>query len=67
MKTDRVERTLSSTVSLRDAEPEQRPDAARAVLAELFELLEDYAPTWYTEELHNRAGAALGLKDYRAA
>jgi hypothetical protein len=29
------------------------------VLEELFELLEDYAPTWYTEELHNRAVAAL--------
>ncbi len=31
-----------------------------AVLRELFELLQDYAPTWYTEELHNRAAAALG-------
>ena len=31
-----------------------------ALLRELFELLEDYAPTWYTEELHNRAAAALG-------
>ena len=30
------------------------------VLRELFELLEDYAPIWYTEELHNRAAAALG-------
>ena len=25
---------------------------------ELFELLEEYAPTWYTEEHHNRAVAA---------
>jgi hypothetical protein len=31
-----------------------------ALLRELFELLEDYAPTWYTEELHNRAAHALG-------
>ncbi len=31
-----------------------------AVLRELFELLEDYAPIWYTEELHSRAAAALG-------
>jgi hypothetical protein len=31
-----------------------------AILRELFELLEDYAPSWYTEELHNRAAAALG-------
>lgn len=29
------------------------------VLKELFELLEDYAPTWYTEEIHNRAAAVL--------
>jgi hypothetical protein len=31
-----------------------------AVLRELFELLEDYAPSWYTEEIHDRAAAALG-------
>src|SRR5262245_30445647 len=29
------------------------------VLRELFNLLEQYAPTWYTEEHHNRAAAAL--------
>ena len=29
------------------------------VLRELFNLLEQYAPTWYTEEYHNRAVAAL--------
>jgi len=33
---------------------------ASSVLRELFELLQDYAPIWYTEELHNRAAAALG-------
>ncbi len=31
-----------------------------SILRELFELLQDYAPIWYTEELHNRAAAALG-------
>jgi hypothetical protein len=36
------------------------PMNALAVLQELVELLEDYAPTWYTEEHHNRAAAALG-------
>jgi len=36
-----------------------RVPATRDVLEELFELLEDYAPTWYTEEHHNRAVAAL--------
>lgn len=29
------------------------------IYAEMFELLEDYAPSWYTEELHNRAAAGL--------
>lgn len=32
---------------------------AHAVLQEMFELLEDYAPIWYTEDLHNRAMAIL--------
>ena len=35
-----------------------------AVLREVFELLEDYAPTWYTEELHKRAAMALGEPVY---
>jgi hypothetical protein len=30
-----------------------------AVLEELFVLLEDYAPVWYTKEHHDRAIAAL--------
>jgi len=38
----------------------RRPSEANAALRELFELLEDYAPAWYTEEHHNRAAAALG-------
>ena len=29
------------------------------VLKEVFELLEEYGPVWYTEELHNRMKAAL--------
>jgi hypothetical protein len=31
------------------------------VLRELFDLLEDYSPVWYTEENHHRAVAALKL------
>jgi len=34
--------------------------APSEVFRELFELLEEYAPAWYTEEHHNRAIAALG-------
>lgn len=30
-----------------------------AIFKELFELLEDYGPVWYSEELHERARAAL--------
>jgi hypothetical protein len=35
------------------------PLTAKEALAELIELLEDYAPAWYTEEHHQRAVAAL--------
>jgi len=34
------------------------------VYAEMFTLLEEYAPTWYTEDLHYRAAA--GLEELRA-
>ncbi len=30
-----------------------------AVLQELFDLLEDYGPTWYTQEAHDRAFQVL--------
>lgn len=30
------------------------------VLRELFELLQDYAPMWYTERHHNQLAAAIG-------
>jgi hypothetical protein len=33
--------------------------SVNAVLQELYELLEDYSPMWYTERHHNRASAAL--------
>jgi hypothetical protein len=31
------------------------------LLAELYDLLEKYAPAWYTEELHHKAESALRL------
>jgi hypothetical protein len=31
----------------------------KEVLSELRDLLEDYAPTWYTEEHHRRVESAL--------
>jgi hypothetical protein len=31
----------------------------REVLEEVFELLEEFGPVWYTEDLHNRVLEAL--------
>ena len=38
---------------------QRKPASGSVVLRELFELLEDYAPSWYTEEHHKRVVAAL--------
>jgi hypothetical protein len=35
------------------------------VYSEMFNLLEEYAPSWYTEDLHCRA--AVGLEELKAA
>jgi hypothetical protein len=41
----------------------QKPQSAVVISAflELFELLEEYAPAWYTEELHGRAARAMRI------
>jgi hypothetical protein len=46
----------------KDHKNDHRPNpiTPAAVLQELFELLEDYSPAWYTQESHDRALAALG-------
>jgi hypothetical protein len=36
--------------------------SVRTVLEEVFELLEDYAPLWYTEEHHDRILTALRIR-----
>jgi hypothetical protein len=41
---------------------EQETANAPDAFVELFELLETYAPTWYTEEHHHRAVAALRVR-----
>jgi hypothetical protein len=48
-------------------EPPEMPVNQHAVLKELFELLEDYAPTWYTQEIHDRAVAALVQREHQGA
>jgi hypothetical protein len=44
-----------------DVTTEMELDRQKAieVLGELYNLLEDYGPTWYSEELHCQAEAAL--------
>ena len=39
--------------------PPRQENIAKAALEELFALLEDYGPSWYTEEHHKRAMSAL--------
>ena len=39
--------------------PRQVHQQAKEVLQVLFGLLEEYAPSWYTEELRDKAQAAL--------
>jgi hypothetical protein len=42
----------------------QKDDSGlRAALEEMFRLLEDYAPAWYTEEHHDRIVSALRSKE----
>ena len=38
----------------------QQSNSTKQVLTELFTLLEEYAPVWYSEDLHNRVVASLG-------
>jgi hypothetical protein len=41
------------------------PARAADVLAELYKLLEEYGPAWYTEQYHSRAESALRLLNSR--
>ncbi len=59
MNVERVDLAGSHSGDLARPETEEGIPATGEVLEELFYLLEDYAPTWYTERHHNRAVAAL--------
>ena len=39
--------------------PPRPAPSPQVVLRELFELLEEYGPSWYTEAIHDRIQAAL--------
>ena len=47
----------NSLVNSRHGSLQSNP--SKEVLREMFALLEEYAPTWYPEELHERAVAVL--------
>ena len=52
----------SVAMSLDDAKhPAAEVRELREVLKMLYDLLEDYAPSWYTEEYHDKAEAALRI------
>ena len=59
MNVERTGMSDSGTGDLNLLQKEQCVPTTREVLEELFHLLEDYAPAWYTEQHHNRAVAAL--------
>ena len=59
MNLERVDLAKSRPGDLRFAETERGIPTTREVLEELFQLLEEYAPSWYTEQHHDRAVAAL--------
>jgi hypothetical protein len=59
MNVNHFEIASSPSGDIQNLVPRKVAPTAREVLEELFQLLEDYAPTWYTEEHHNRAVAAL--------
>lgn len=42
-------------------ERDQKPAEAQRVLADVYQLLEDYAPTWYSTELREKLQTALNL------
>lgn len=47
---------LTRKTILAEKEPQ---DDARSVLAEMYELLEEYAPGWYSQQLRKRAKKVL--------
>ena len=54
--------TLEEAATAKEISTDPKPRqalATKAALEELFALLEEYGPAWYTEEHHHRALNAL--------
>jgi len=58
MKANRLDST--NVAEMMPTNARQRTVSPVVALRALYELLEDYGPMWYTEEVHNLASAALG-------
>jgi len=58
MKVHEAENMITAKCSLRCSK-QPLPADVKTVLKELFNLLERYAPTWYTQDHHDRAVIAL--------
>lgn len=58
MRAQKAENMFAAKYSSRSSE-QPLPADARTVLKELFVLLEEYGPTWYTQDHHDRAVMAL--------
>ncbi len=63
MNLERWDQTNPKNGKHASATKEPTASDVRTVLEEVFELLEDYAPLWYTEEQHDRIVAALCNRD----
>jgi len=51
----------SEEIRIRERSALLASTALAEVLTELFDLLEQYAPSWYTQEHHDKALAALQM------
>lgn len=63
MQLQQVEVSDSRAVHLEGYSGHRRSADPRAVLEEVFGLLEDYGPAFYTEELHDKIVAVLLTKE----
>ncbi len=60
---ERWDQTNSKNGQHASAAKEPAAPTVRTVLEEVFQLLEEYGPLWYTEEHHDRILAALRSRD----
>ncbi len=63
MNNERWNQTNSKSGKHAGAAKEPTAPSVRMALEEVFELLEDYAPLWYTQEHHDRILSALLNRD----